>query len=296
MSAFPRRAFGSTGLSVPALGLGGGALGDPRLSDGDAEALLAAALEMGVALIDTARSYGASEDRIGRFLPGRRDEVVLSTKVGYGIEGFADWTGPCVAAGIDAALRRFGTDRIDIVHLHSCPLEVLQQGDVVDALLVAVRAGKVLVPAYSGENEALEWAADSGRFGGLQASVNLLDQAAADGILRRARARGTGVIAKRALANAPWRFAERPAAADLAAYWDRFRALRLDPHDHGWEEIAVRFAAWHTAVDAAIVGTADVDHLRSAVAAVRKGPLPADTIARIGQAYAARGAAWRGVV
>lgn len=296
MSALPRRAFGTTGLSVSALGLGGGALGDPRLTDREAEALLSAALEMGVTLIDTARSYGASEERIGRSLAGRRDEAVLSTKVGYGIEGFADWTGPCVEAGIDAALRRLQTDRIDIVHLHSCPLEVLERREVVEALLAAVRAGKVIVPAYSGENNALEWAAGSGHFGGLQASVNLVDQRAAGGALSRARGRGIGVIAKRALANAPWRFDERPAAVDLAEYWDRFRALGLDTDGLGWEEVAVRFSAWHPAADAALVGAGNADHLRSAVTAAAKGPLPPELIARIERAYAPHGAAWQGVV
>jgi hypothetical protein len=62
---------------------------------------------------------------------------VLSTKVGYGIPGLADWTGPCIATGGDAALARLATDRLDVVHLHSCPREVLERGEVVEALLAA---------------------------------------------------------------------------------------------------------------------------------------------------------------
>src|SRR5262245_30575932 len=98
------RPFGLTGLAVSALGLGAGSLGDPRLSDSDAERLIDAALDLGVTLIDTARSYGASEERIGRALRGQRRRAVLSTKVGYGVEGARDWTAEAVSRGIDEAL------------------------------------------------------------------------------------------------------------------------------------------------------------------------------------------------
>ena len=46
--------------------------------------------------------------------------MTVSTKVGYGVEGEADWTGGCVRRGIDEALRRLRTDFIDVVLLHSC--------------------------------------------------------------------------------------------------------------------------------------------------------------------------------
>lgn len=93
------RPFGTTGLSVSPLGLGAGEIGDPALDDREVEALLRAAVELGVTLIDTARSYGRSEERIGRFLAPVRDQVVLSTKVGYGVDGVPDWTGECIRRG-----------------------------------------------------------------------------------------------------------------------------------------------------------------------------------------------------
>lgn len=290
------RPLGTTGLVVSSVGLGAGSLGDPLLSARDADRLLLGALDLGVTLIDAARSYGAAEERIGRALRGRRDRVVLSTKVGYGISGFADWTGPCIAAGVDAALERLGTDRIDIVHLHSCPCEVLERGEVVEALLAAVAAGKVRVAAYSGENEALEWAAGSGAFGSLQASVNLCDQGALRGVLAGAAARGIGVLAKRPLANAPWRFAHQPESPDVAEYWRRFRALELGDLGIAWPEAAVRFAAHAPGVAACLVGTARPEHLAEMVAMAERGPLPARVRAAIDEAYAVHGGAWPGVI
>ena len=63
-----RRVFGRSGLEVPVLGFGAMQAGDPRLPEADAARLLNHALDLGLALIDSARSYGLSEERIGRHL------------------------------------------------------------------------------------------------------------------------------------------------------------------------------------------------------------------------------------
>jgi aryl-alcohol dehydrogenase-like predicted oxidoreductase len=290
------RPFGNTGLSVPVLGFGAGHVGDLAMEEAEVGRLLHGALDLGVTLIDTARSYGLSEERIGRHLAGRRDEFVLSTKVGYGIPGYEDWTGPMIAAGVDAALGRLRTDRLDVVHLHSCPVEVLERGEVVAALRAAVAAGKVRVAAYSGDNTPLEWAIASGAFGGIETSVNLVDQRAIERALPATGERGLGVIAKRPAANAPWRFAERPAASDIALYWERWRALGLDPGSYDWTELSLRFAAWQDGVHCAIVGTSRLEHLRRNVEQVAKGPLPAETMAAIRAAFRAQGAGWEGQI
>jgi aryl-alcohol dehydrogenase-like predicted oxidoreductase len=295
-----QRDFGTTGLRVPLLGFGAGHIGDPALPEEEVGRLLHGALDLGVTLIDTARSYGLSEERIGRHLcdrgSGRRGDFILSTKVGYGVPGVPDWTGPVITAGVDAALGRMRTDHIDIVHLHSCPLEVLQQGDVVAALHQAVAAGKIRVAAYSGDNAPLDWAIASGAFGSVELSVNLLDQRGIERALPVARERGLGVIAKRPAANAPWRFAERPAAQDIALYWDRWRALGLDSGPFDWTELALRFAAWQEGVSCAIVGTSRLEHLQKNAELVAKGPLPPETTAALRAAFQERGAGWEGQI
>lgn len=86
------RLLGHPGIAVSALGLGCGRLGSTRLEDSAAERLLHAAIDLGITLFDSARSSGLSEERLGRHLGPRRQHVVLSTKLGYGIDGFADWT------------------------------------------------------------------------------------------------------------------------------------------------------------------------------------------------------------
>lgn len=291
------RPYGRTGIVVPVLGFGAMQIGDPALAEPEAGRVLNAALDLGLTLVDTARSYGLSEDRVGRHLAHRRAEFVLSTKVGYGVDGLRDWTHDCVVAGVEAACRRLRTDVIDIVHLHSCGIEALHAGEVTAALELCVGQGKVRVAAYSGDDEPLRAALADGRFGGVQASVNLCDQQALT-VLAQARRRGIGTIAKRPLAGRPWASQFAPTDAVHAEYHRRFEALRgkLPAGPADWETLALRFAAHAPGVDCAIVGGADVRHLERNAAAVAAGP-PDDALEeRLRAVFDAVGPNWRGLV
>jgi aryl-alcohol dehydrogenase-like predicted oxidoreductase len=291
-----RRAFGSTGLMVPVLGFGGGHIGGDELSDGEVASLLGEAVDAGVTFIDTARSYGASEERIGRHLRHRRHELVLSTKGGYGIDGVPDWSAAAVSRGIDEALARMRVDTIDVFHLHSCALDVLAREDVLRALDDARAAGKIRVAAYSGENEALDVAVRTGAFGAVQCSVNVCDQRALSRIVPRASAAGLGVIGKRPLANVSWRHAERPTGQYGEVYWDRLRAMELSMHGDDSIETALRFAAFAPGVSVVIAGTARLEHLRKNIAAVAKGPLQTSLVGQIVASFAAHDRQWEGQI
>ncbi|OGT56516.1 MAG: hypothetical protein A3E01_10545 [Gammaproteobacteria bacterium RIFCSPHIGHO2_12_FULL_63_22] len=290
----PTRSYGSSGLQLSELGLGAGQLGDARLSEVDAADLLAASLDAGVTLIDTAPSYGLSEQRIGRHLASRRNEAVISTKLGYGVEGIPDWTGPCITAGVDQALRILRTDHLDIAHLHSCPWSVLAQGDVVDALERVKQAGKVRAIAYSGENEDLDYAVGMDRFDGFMASLNLFDQRVIDRILPRIT--GKGFIAKRPSANHPWRFGSQPVGDYCETYWQRWQAMDLDNDGMEWGELAIRFALSIPGVSSAIVGTGRTAHLLQNRDWAMAGPLAPETVASWRKRFAERDQDWSGQI
>lgn len=289
------RPFGTTGLNVSALGFGAGHIGEPHYPDQDAYRLLNAVLDSGINVIDTARGYGLSEERVGRHVSARRDEFLLSTKVGYDIPGTLDWSAEAVAAGVDRALNVLRTDVLDVVFLHSCSLEVLRRGEVIEALEDARDAGKVRVVGYSGENEALAWAIESGHFGAVQTSVNLADQWSLHRVLDAAAERGLGVVAKRPIANAPWRFEERPTGRYGAEYWDRLRELALEPADGDWLSTALRFSAYSPGVSTAILGTGSPEHLAQAVTAA-DAPLPAAEYERWRGAFVRKLDQWPGLV
>jgi aryl-alcohol dehydrogenase-like predicted oxidoreductase len=290
----PPRHYGATDVVVSALGLGAMPLGNPGLGESAVVALLDLAEAAGITLLDTAPSYGVSEERLGRWLRQRRDMFAISTKLGYGVPGIEEWTGPCIAAGVDLALRQLQTDRLDIAHLHSCPLGILQRDDVIRAMEDAKRAGKVLAIAYSGEGDALRYAVQTGRFDGFMASLNLFDQRVIDELLPRLG--GKGFIAKRPLANAPWRFSERPRGDYSESYWLRWRKMHLPDPGMPWGEMAIRFAVWHQGVASAIVGTANVDHLRENLMWAARGPLPNTTVAQIRDAFRRHDEDWTGQV
>ncbi len=288
------RQFGQSDLRVSALGFGAGTIGDERIEDQEVGRLLNQVLDSGINLIDTARGYGVSEERIGRHLSHRRQDYVLSTKIGYGIEGYPDWTYDCILAGVEAALKRLQTDYLDIVHLHSCPIGTLEHGEVIEALAKAQEQGKVRVAAYSGENEALAYAAQSRRFGSLMASANICEQHILD-TLQNESFSGLGFIAKRPLANAPWRFAERPVGDYCEVYWERWQAMGLNFPEQELST-SLRFSVFSPGVDSCIVGTTKLEHLQANLRAVELGPLPEDSYQHYRTLFRTHDQGWKGQI
>lgn len=291
-----QRNLGKSEIKVSVLGLGAAHIGAESVEDEAAGKLLNGALDEGVTLIDTARGYHLSEERIGRYLSHRRSEFVLSSKCGYGVEGTEDWTAECVRLGIDRALSLMNTDYIDVMHLHSCPLAVLQQGEVIEALNAAKEAGKIRLAAYSGENEERRFAIECGQFDVIQTSVNICDQRVLDEDLPAAQQAGIGVIAKRPAANVFWRFEERPSGEYCAPYWDRARAMHLDPEPFGWLEMALRFAAYCDGVHSIIAGTANLEHLKENVKILGEGRLPEGKILEIREVFRRCDMDWTGQI
>ena len=145
------RSLGRSGLSVSAIGLGCMGMSEFYGPSDDEQSLatLAAALDLGINFFDTADMYGVghNERLLGRFLKGRRDEVILATKFGnvrgpngerLGISGTPDY----VRSACDASLERLGIDTIDLYYQHrvdpKTPIE-----ETVGAMKGLVEAGKV---------------------------------------------------------------------------------------------------------------------------------------------------------
>jgi aryl-alcohol dehydrogenase-like predicted oxidoreductase len=119
-----RRRLGASGLEVSKLSLGAMTFGTgmPPITTVDrreARVMIDRALAAGVNLIDTADVYanGQSEEILGEALRGRRDDVLVATKMGFGTREPGALSYANVVAACEASLRRLGTDRID---LYSC--------------------------------------------------------------------------------------------------------------------------------------------------------------------------------
>jgi aryl-alcohol dehydrogenase-like predicted oxidoreductase len=277
-----RRRLGRTDMLVSVLGFGGSEIGYQRASGRTVARLLGSALDAGLNVIDTAECYEESEELIGKAVSGRRAECYLLTKCGH-VRGYgdADWRPASLLKSIERSLRRLATDRLDLIQLHSCSLEQLKKGDVIAALERARERGWARFIGYSGDGEAARYAIECGRFDTLQTSVSIADQEALTLTLPLARERGLGVIAKRPIANAAWRYARKPAEPYYQPYWTRLRALDY-PFLRGAAASAVstalRFTLSAPGVHTAIVGTTKPDRWKENAALLDAGPLsPGET-------------------
>jgi aryl-alcohol dehydrogenase-like predicted oxidoreductase len=119
------RLLGGSGIEVSAIGLGCMSLSGiyGASSDDDGIALIRAALDHGITLLDTSDAYGAghNEELVGKAIKGRRSEVVLATKFGnLGGRGgkFADGRPEYAASSCEASLKRLGVETIDLYYQH----------------------------------------------------------------------------------------------------------------------------------------------------------------------------------
>ena len=286
--------FGNTGLEITRLGLGLAEISRQERSKvvEEADRVLNAALDGGINFLDTAACYGRTEEIIGATVAHRRDEYILATKCGHttddGDRGtpwteHKSWTGAAVSESIDRSLRRLQTDHLDIVQLHSCDVEVLKNGEVIEALAQAREAGKTRFIGYSGDNAAARWAVDSGLFDSLQTSFNLVEQhARTKGLFEAAEARGMGVIIKRPVANGAWGKGRSPYEyAD--EYFRRAQIMEgLGPLPQAPEDpilLALGFVLAQPQVDTIIVGTHNPSHLSSNIEMVtHQLPIPTETV------------------
>ena len=295
------RTLGHTGLKVSHLGLGAAEIG-LRLTLADetqAAQVLNIALDEGLNFVDTAACYGVSEELIGRTISHRRGEYVLSTKCGHVTGGYEGepWTAKTIKDSIDRSLVRLRTEQVDLVQLHSCERAVLERGEVIQVLLDARQAGKTRYIGYSGDNEAAQWAIESGYFDTLQTSFSLVDQRALTTVFPLAKAKGMGIIAKRPIANGAWG-APGSDTPDPGEYVHRAQVMAaLGPIPGAPEDpllLAMGFTLAHDEIDTVIVGTCNPEHMRANIKRVKTQlPIATDVVEALYGRFGQVGQQWR---
>jgi len=283
------RMLGDGGPEVSVVGLGTNNFGR-RCDLEQTRAVLDAALEAGVTLIDTADIYGdgSSEDYIGRVLEGRRDRVVLATKFGKPMS-----EGPDVPRGspeyirwaVEGSLRRLRTDVIDVYQMHD-PDERTPIEETLGALNELVQAGKVRHVGSSNFTASQVEAADrvarergTVRFVAAQNRYSLLERAAEEELLPTCERLGIGMLPFFPLASGlltgKYRRGEVATEGRLAGraipaeQFDRVEALTWFAEERGVSllDVAVGGLAAMPAIVSVIAGATTPEQVRANVKA-----------------------------
>lgn len=175
-----------------------------RPEEEDASKVLNSVLGLGINLIDTASAYHKSEERIGKYISGRRKEYILASKCGeHNNEPatYYDFSYKAVSESIDKSLRLLKTDSIDLMQIHFGPQpeEVIERGETVEAMKAAQKAGKIKYLGASIDGELAARCIKSGDFDVVQMTYNLLDTRNKANI-ELAKERGIGVFIRFGLA------------------------------------------------------------------------------------------------
>jgi aryl-alcohol dehydrogenase-like predicted oxidoreductase len=274
-----KRRLGKTDMDVSVLGFGGAEIGFENASLDAVEKLLKSALDAGLNVIDTGECYRGSEELIGQAVSDRREDFYLFTKCGHphGMESSANWSQASLLQSIERSLRRLKTDRLDIVHLHSCSESELRKGEAITALQTARERGYTRYIGYSGDSRAAHFAVECGAFDALQTSISIADQEAIELIVPLAHKKQMGVIAKRPIANAAWKTGHKPIQGYHHEYWERLRKLNYEFLRNADLEktigIALRFTLSVPGVHTAIVGTKKPERWQENSKLLEAGPL-----------------------
>ncbi|MEU4335370.1 aldo/keto reductase [Micromonospora lupini] len=293
------RTLGRTGVQVSTLVLGAmnfGKLG--RTSQDEVTAIVDAALEGGINLIDTADMYsqGESEEMVGRAIAGRRDDIVLATKAGMPMGDKRDHRGSSrrwLVTELDNSLRRLGVDHVDLYQIHRWDPTASDE-ETLSALTDLQRAGKIryfgssTFPAY--RIVQAEWAAREhhlSRYVTEQPSYSILQRGIESHVLPVTQQYGLGVLAWSPLASGWLSGAVRagreittsrstilPERFDTTLPANRARmdaverlATLADEAGLTMIQLALGFVTAHPAVTSAIIGPRTIDHLHSQLAA-----------------------------
>jgi aryl-alcohol dehydrogenase-like predicted oxidoreductase len=303
------RTLGRTGVKVSTLALGAmnfGAAG--RTTQDDATAIVDAALAAGINVVDTADRYsdGASEEMVGRAIAGRRDDVVLATKVWSPMGEDPNHQGASrrwLVTELDSSLRRLGVDHVDLYQVHRWDPATSDE-ETLSALTDLQRAGKIryfgtsTYPAY--RIVEAQWAAREhhlGRYVTEQPGYSVLQRAVERDVLPVTERYGLGVLVWSPLAGGwlsgavragrevttnrsalmPQRF--DPAVPANRAKMDAVERLAEVADQAGLTliQLALGFVTAHPGVTGAIIGPRTLEHLTSQLAAADT-VLPADVL------------------
>ncbi|NLU76184.1 aldo/keto reductase [Streptomyces sp. HNM0575] len=299
------RTLGRTGIKVSPLALGAlmfaTSAGNP--DPDDSARIIHKALDAGINLIDTADAYGDSEEVVGKALKGRRENVVLATKVSRPMGDDPNRQGASrrwIVTAVENSLRRLRTDHIDLYQIHR-PDPATDVEETLSALSGLIHSGKVRAIGTStmpaSDIVEAQWVAERRgleRFRTEQPPYSLLDRGAEREVLPVAQRYGMGALVWGPLGQGLLTGRVRKGKQNELRRAGFFRHLNDERRVDAVERfvslaeeagmplthLAMGFAIAHPGVTSAIVGPRTMDHLDDLLAGADV-PLTDDVLDRI---------------
>ena len=295
--------FGRTGLDVSVVGLGCG--GHSRLGQtsgaavDDSVLLVRRALDLGITYVDTAQAY-RTEEIVGEGVRGRRDEVVISTKVSPRDRKGVLLDAEGLRAAVQTSLQKLGTDWIDVYHLHGVgddeygecvaelvpELERLRDDGLIRFLAISERF------ASDAGHSMLQHAVRDDCWDVMMVGFNPLNPSARDRVFPVTRETDVAIEVMFAVRRALSRPDELARVAAELVEQGRIDGADLDlddplgflVHEGGAAsvvEAAYRFARHEPGCHVVLTGTGSVDHLEENVRSINGAPLPGADLDRL---------------
>ena len=272
-------------------------------------------IDGGINFIDTANVYnkGLSETITGKALKGRRDKVILASKVRGKMGEGPDEGGLSKRAmlrAIDESLKRLQTDYLDLYYLHQ-PDYAVPIEETLEAMEQLVRQGKVRYPAssnYSGWQVCrMQWIAEKSSYKAAritQPMYNLLARGIEQEYLPMAREFGVSTVVYNPLAGGLLTGKQKRGAPIpgtrfdnnqmyLSRYWydayfDAVDEILAIARESGRSPVsfALNWLLHHTAADCVILGASRVEHLQENLKALDDGPLPSAAVTACDRVWA----------
>ena len=299
--------LGRTELNVSVAGLGCGGFSRLGLSTGGTEAsaiaIIHAAMDLGVNILDTAAPYG-TEAVVGKAIKSvPRDKVVIATKSSV-IRGGERWAPDRVVASLDNSLRELGIDCIDVFQLHAVPPSGYDYvRDVIAPVLLKERdkgkfrfLGITETSPNDLEHQMLLRAIPDGMWDVAMVAFHMMHQNARQLVFPLTRQHRVGTLlmfAVRNIFSRPERLAET--MRELAEAGELPKEMATDPDPLGFlvhaagassvVDAAYRFVRHEPGIDVVLFGTGEAEHLRSNIASILKPPLPEADRARLAKLF-----------
>jgi aryl-alcohol dehydrogenase-like predicted oxidoreductase len=309
----PTRKLPHTDLEVSRFCFGTMTLGKP-LDQAGTNQVIDRCLDAGINFFDTANVYnaGVAETLLGTALKGRRDKIVLASKVFFKIGEDPDQHGlsrKAILRAIDESLVRLQTDYLDLYYLHA-PDHTVPVEESLEAMETLVQQGKVRYPAcsnYAGWEvvQMLSIAKDRGWHAPYvsQPMYNLLARGIEQEYLAMCKEFGVSTVVYNPLAGGLLTGKHRPEAVIPGTRFDNNKLYQ----DRYWHEqyfqaverlrqiaqstgrslvsLSLNWLLHHTASDVVILGASSIAQLNENLTAGEEGPLPEDVVKACDQVW-----------